>query len=151
MSHLRFGWAALAGSGSKGSQTWLILLESAPKSAARDLFMKDLARTTYLVLVLLSGASGFAGETPRPTLGMFRTGDAPCYDRTVQPQTSVVDTHLHFRPFGGRAIPFRDVVSYLERTGVLFVNVYGIGQRVPVKILLAPTTWIVRVRRSDPR
>ena len=43
-----------------------------------------------------------------------------------------MDSHLHFRPFGGPAIPFRDVVSYLERTGVLFVNVSGIGQRVPV-------------------
>ena len=122
----------MADSGSKGSQTWLILLESAPKSAARDLYMKDIARRTCLALVLLSGASGIAGEAPRPTLGMFRTGGTPCYDRTLQSQTSVVDSHLHFRPFGGPAIPFRDVVSYLERTGVLFVNVSGIGQRVPV-------------------
>ena len=88
--------------------------------------------TTWLVLLLLLGVSGFASDTPRPTLEMFRTGGAPCYDRSAQPQTSVVDAHLHFRPFGGRAIPFREVVSYLERTGVLFVNVYGIGQRVPV-------------------
>ena len=94
--------------------------------------MKDIARRTCLALVLLSGASGIAGEAPRPTLGMFRTGGTPCYDRTLQSQTSVVDSHLHFRPFGGPAIPFRDVVSYLERTGVLFVNVSGIGQRVPV-------------------
>ena len=62
-------------------------------------------------------------KLPSPTLEMFRTGDAPCYDRTTQPQTSVVDTHLHFRPFGGPAIPFPEVVSYLQRTGVLFVNV----------------------------
>ena len=94
--------------------------------------MKDVARTTCLFLVLSSGVSGYAGETPSPTLETFRTGGAPCYDRTVQPQTSVVDTHLHFRPFGGPAIPFREVVSYLERAGVLFVNVSGIGQRVAV-------------------
>ena len=94
--------------------------------------MKHVARMACLVLVLLSGSPGIAGETSRLTLEMFRTGNAPCYDRTVQPQTSVVDTHLHFRPFGGPAVPFGEVVSYLERTGVLFVNVYGIGQKVPV-------------------
>ena len=94
--------------------------------------MKHVARLACLVLVFLSGAPGIAGETPKPTLEMFKTGDAPCYDRTVQSQTPVVDTHVHFRPFGGPAIPFREVVSYLERTGVLFVNMYGIGQRLPV-------------------
>ena len=119
-------------SDAKGFQTWLVLLESAPKSGAGDLFVKDIARTAPLVLILLSNSPGIAGETPKPTLEMFQTGDAPCYDRSVQPQTSVVDTHLHFRPFGGPAIPFPEVVSFLERTGVLFVNVYGIGQRLPV-------------------
>ncbi len=94
--------------------------------------MKCLLPTTSLVLVFLSGAPGFAGETPKPTLEMFEDVDAPCYDRSAQPQTSVVDTHLHFRPFGGPAIPFPEVVSFLERTGVLFANVYGIGQRLPV-------------------
>ena len=94
--------------------------------------MKSPLSTSWLVLLLLSGAPGFAGEPPKPTLEMFRTEDATCYDRSAQPQTSVVDTHVHFRPFGGPAIPFREVVSYLERTGVLFVNMYGIGQRLPV-------------------
>ena len=94
--------------------------------------MKHVARLACLVLVFLSGAPGIAGETPKPTLEMFKTGDAPCYDRSVQSQTPVVDTHVHFRPFGGPAIPFQEVVSYLERTGVLFVNMYGIGQRLPV-------------------
>ena len=94
--------------------------------------MKSSPPTIWLVLLLQLGASGFASETPKLTLEMFRTGSAPCYDRTAQPQTSVVDSHLHFRPFGGPAIPFREVASYLERTGVLFVNVYGIGQRLPV-------------------
>ena len=47
---------------------------------------------------------------------MFRGGDAPCYDRTVQPQTAVVDTHMHVRPFGGPAIPFEEVVQYFEET-----------------------------------
>ena len=40
--------------------------------------------------------------------------------------------NLHFRPFGGPALPFDEVVQYLENTGVLFANVYGIGQMLPV-------------------
>ena len=94
--------------------------------------MNNPLSTTWLGLLLLSAAPGFAGEPPKPTLEMFQTEDATCYDRSAQPQTSVVDTHVHLRPFGGPAIPFREMVTYLERTGVLFVNIAGIGQRVPV-------------------
>lgn len=101
-------------------------------SASGTFPMKNSLSTTWLGLLLLSGGPGFAGEPPKPTLEMFQSEDATCYDRSVQPQTSVVDTHVHFRPFGGPAIPFREVISYLERTGVLFVNMYGIGQRLPV-------------------
>ena len=108
--------------------------------------MKNSLSTTWLVLLLLSGTPELAGEPPKPTLDMFRTADAPCYNRSARPQTSVVDTHVHFRPFGGPAIPFREVVSYLERTGVLFVNAYGIGQRLPAVSythLTLPTKRIV--------
>ncbi len=70
-------------------------------------------------------------SAPRATIAMFQ-GDAGCYDRAKMPHTAVVDTHLHFRPFGGPALPFVEVVEYLERTGVLFANVYGIGQMLPV-------------------
>ena len=48
-----------------------------------------------LVLAVLTGC------VSRPTLETFQIDDAPCYDRSVQSQTSVVDTHVHFRPFGG--------------------------------------------------
>ena len=69
---------------------------------------------------------------PQPlTLDSFRMGDPPCYDRSVQPQTAILDTHVHFRPFGGPAVPFDEVVEYFEATGVLFANVYGIGQMLP--------------------
>ena len=99
-------------------------------------------------VVAIIFASGFAGRAatqtpgestePAPemppgfTLEMFEGDDSPCYDRSVQPQTPVVDAHLHFRPFGGPAVPFEELVSYLEATGVLFANVYGIGQMLPV-------------------
>ena len=82
--------------------------------------------TLPLLLTLsLSGAVGCTSQnttisdaSPGLTLEMFRGGDTPCYDRTVQPQTAVVDTHVHFRPFGGPAIPFEEVVQYFEETGV---------------------------------
>ena len=69
---------------------------------------------------------------PQPlTLDSFRMGDPPCYDRSVQLQTAILDTHVHFRPFGGPAVPFDEVVEYFEATGVVFANVYGIGQMLP--------------------
>ena len=115
-------------------------------------------RASFLLLIALGalGAAGCvsegeptetnAGAAPGPladapsglTLDTFRTGDAPCYDRSAQPQTSVVDTHVHFRPFGGPAIPFEEVVQYFEETGVLFANVYGIGQMLPAS---SPCTY----------
>ena len=67
----------------------------------------------------------------RLTLDAFRGDGAACYDRSAQPQTAIVDSHVHFRPFGGPAVPFDEVVQYLETTGVLFANVYGIGQMLP--------------------
>ena len=100
-----------------------------------------------LVVLCALGASGWASAgaaqtagSPEPaalrvpstlTLDSFRTGDAPCYDRSAQPHTAVVDTHVHFRPFGGPAVPFEEVLGYFEATGVLFANVYGIGQMLP--------------------
>jgi len=65
------------------------------------------------------------------TLDSFRTENPPCYDRSAQPHTAVVDTHVHFRPFGGPAVPFEEILGYFEATGVLFANVYGIGQMLP--------------------
>ena len=38
----------------------------------------------------------------------------------------------HFRPFGGLAVPFSEIVSYLEETECCSVNIYGIGQMLPV-------------------
>ncbi len=81
-----------------------------------------------------AAATGQPAPTAAPpalTLDSFRTADAPCYDRSAQPQTAVVDTHVHFRPFGGPAVPFEEILGYFEATGVLFANVYGIGQMLP--------------------
>ena len=73
-----------------------------------------------------------ANAAERPTLETLRAGNPACHDRTAGPQTPLVDTHVHFRPFGGPALPFEEVIDYFEDTGVLFANVYGIGQMLPL-------------------
>ena len=88
------------------------------------------------------------------TLEAFRGDGSACYDRSAQAQTAVVDTHLHFRPFGGPAVPFEEVVQYLEATGVLFANVYGIGQMLPPSspctyYLDCPGTPVMPTLRND--
>ncbi|WP_052286418.1 amidohydrolase family protein [Streptomyces sp. 769] len=55
-----------------------------------------------------------------------------CYDRATEPYTSAVDSHLHFRPFGGKAIPFDELTGYLRKSGVRHASMYGIGQTLPV-------------------
>ena len=96
-----------------------------------------------------------AAGVPSPlTLDAFRGAGAACYDRSARPQTAVVDSHVHFRPFGGPAVPFEEVVQYFEATGVLFANVYGIGQMLPPSssctyYLDCPGTPVTPTLRND--
>jgi len=71
------------------------------------------------------------GRNPRD-LSMFTKANTQCYDRNTQPYTFVVDAHNHFRPFNGKAIPMHELDDYFRRSGILFVNVYGIGQTLPI-------------------
>ena len=102
-----------------------------------------------------ASAQSSAVGAPAPlTLDAFRGDGAACYDRSVQPQTTVVDSHIHFRPFGGPAVPFEEIVQYLEATGVLFANVYGIGQMLPASspctyYLDCPGTPLAPTLRND--
>ena len=102
-----------------------------------------------------ASAQPAAASSPPPlTLDAFRGDGAACYDRSVQPQTTVVDSHIHFRPFGGLAVPFEEIVQYLEATGVLFANVYGIGQMLPASspctyYLDCPGTPLAPTLRND--
>ena len=95
-------------------------------------------RTFGTLALVVSAALGVTAcvaspvsSAPPVSMDMF-AGGSRCYDRDAMPHTAVVDTHLHFRPFGGPALPFTEVLSYLERSGVLFANIYGIGQMLPV-------------------
>lgn len=89
-------------------------------------------------LLLAGGVFGLGSCAAQPAallpLAAFQPGEQSrgCYDRSVQPQTAAVDAHLHSRPFGGSAIPFEEILGYLERTGVLFATIMGIGQTLPV-------------------
>ncbi|MGI9275603.1 MAG: amidohydrolase family protein [Endozoicomonas sp.] len=84
-----------------------------------------------LIVILIAAFAAGCTSSVRRDLGSFRQ-PAQCYDRDKEPFTSVVDTHVHFRPFGGLPVPFPEMSDYLDQTGVLFVNVYGIGQSLPV-------------------
>ncbi len=86
-----------------------------------------------LGVTLLVAAAGCASPSHHELDAFASSSTAPaCYDRTTQPQTAVVDTHLHLRPFGGPPVPFDEVMGYLRETGVRFANIYGIGQMLPV-------------------
>ena len=85
-----------------------------------------IASIAVLTSIILSGC------TSHRELDAYTQSQSQCFDRESEPYTSVVDTHLHFRPFGGAAIPFPEIEEYLDKSGVRFVNVYGIGQSLPI-------------------
>lgn len=90
-----------------------------------------LYRTRLSFLVACSAVAALAGcRAISIPSGPDAHPDA-CYDRSREPQTAIVDTHVHFLPFGGPTLPFEDMVRYLERAGVRYANIYGIGQSLP--------------------
>ncbi|BFM49171.1 amidohydrolase family protein [Marinomonas sp. THO17] len=104
-----------------------------------------------LTLVLLAVA--YHSHAEFRSLDSFQSG-SDCYDRNEEPYTAIVDTHLHYRPFDGRAIPFQQVNDYLRKTSVRFANVYGIGQMLPAlsscqNYLKCPGTPVLPTTRND--
>ena len=113
--------------------------------------MKPSPRAPVLALLLGLGGCASSGsrDSPPPRLpaagpvGAQTVGQAAglgpegrdahpaCFDRATEPHTSVADAHVHFRPFNGPAIPFDELVGYMEATGVRFATVMGIGQVLP--------------------
>ncbi len=43
----------------------------------------------------------------------------------------IIDAHLHFQPFGGKAIPHRVMMQVLKDNGIDRANMFGIGQTLP--------------------
>ena len=86
----------------------------------------------FVIFALLTFALISTKGFSQQTLSSYRWGHVLCYDRLTMPYTAVVDSHLHFRPFAvAEAPPFEQMVQYLEDAGVLFANIYGIGQVLP--------------------
>jgi hypothetical protein len=64
--------------------------------------MKALTVTTVTFILSLS----ITGQANARDFQMFALDYEGCYDRTRDKNTFVVDSHLHFQPFGGPAIDF---------------------------------------------
>jgi len=112
-------------------------------------------RCVYFILpaVLLAGCVSSSDGVMNRSLESFR-GESACYNRETEPYTAVVDTHLHYRPFDGKAIPFDEMNAYLSRTSVRFANVYGIGQMLPANSSCSdyskcPGTPVLPTTRND--
>ena len=103
---------------------------------------------------LLTGCASTSTTTStQRSLESFKS-EAACYNRDTEPYTAVVDSHLHYRPFGGKAVSFTEVNDYLRKTSIRFVNVYGIGQMVPTNSLCTyylkcPGTPVLPTIRND--
>jgi hypothetical protein len=68
------------------------------------------------------------------TLKYYNGKKSKCFNRTKRNsrQNAVVDAHLHMRPFGGPPIEFKKMINILNKNGILFANIEGIGQKLPI-------------------
>ena len=71
----------------------------------------------------------------RRTLDRFRRDHKDnkiCWDRRPDADSffSVIDTHNHFRPFGGPAVQFDTYLQLMQDAGVIFSTMFGIGQLI---------------------
>ena len=67
------------------------------------------------------------------TLKYYKGKGSKCFNRTKRnnKQNAIVDAHLHMRPFGGPPIEFKKMIDILNKNGILFAVIKGIGQRLP--------------------
>jgi hypothetical protein len=67
------------------------------------------------------------------TLKYYKGKKSKCFNRTIRnnKQNMIVDSHLHMRPFGGPPIEFKKMINILNKNGILFANLEGIGQKLP--------------------
>jgi hypothetical protein len=92
----------------------------------------DVFASAALLLRAGEAVSALTQEDARP-LSMFQKtgGEQPCYNRAKLPTTAVTDLHLHAQPYGGKSIPYANLMEYLDRTETRFALLYGIGQTLP--------------------
>jgi len=68
-------------------------------------------------------------KTKRNTKYKRQNKTQKCYNRTKN-NNAIVDTHLHLQPFGGKSIPFIEMLNILHNSGILFIEGEGIGQKI---------------------
>jgi len=68
------------------------------------------------------------------TLKYYKGKKSKCFNRTKRnnKQNALVDSHFHMRPFGGPPIEFKKMINILNKNGILFANIEGIGQKLPI-------------------
>lgn len=88
-------------------------------------------RTIFVLVAVATTLTG--GQVQARDFEMFSLDNERCYDRAEEPSTFVVDTHVHFQPFGGEAIPFDEMLEFFQAEEIYFINAYGIGQKLPAK------------------
>ena len=94
---------------------------------------KNIIVISTLFTFIFFSFSIYNSSVPYRSLNSFKKGNKQIpFDRNIENYTPIVDSHVHFMPFGGEAIPFEELINYFKKTNVYFVNVYGIGQRVPI-------------------
>lgn len=64
-------------------------------------------------------------------LSYFEGDPRKCFNRQKHQNIMIVDAHHHFRPYGGPARDYQQMLSDIRKAGVLFVTGYGIGQTLP--------------------
>ena len=82
----------------------------------------------------------------RRTLNRFRRSHEEnklCWDRSPDKDSffSVIDSHNHFRPFGGPSVEFRKYLQWMQDAGILFSTMMGIGQLIKRKNLDGKFTY----------
>ncbi|CAE7355147.1 DSK1 [Symbiodinium sp. CCMP2592] len=110
------------------------------KQQARDLHMagvdkakgKEAEQSDHVKQVQRAETARLLQTSPSVSLKDFTEHSTTCYDRVATDEWPVVDAHLHARPFGGPPVPFDQLIERLRRAGILFANLYGIGQRLPI-------------------
>jgi len=98
----------------------------------------------WLVLAVVQGLGGVLAQQgtdlltqqtlDRRSLKRFNKSHeehSMCWERHgVDGFLSVIDTHNHFRPFFGPAVPFLTYLEWMIKHGILFSTMFGIGQKI---------------------
>lgn len=73
-------------------------------------------------------------RSPKPhlTLEMYDPNERVSVKREDVGVPYVADSHVHYMPFGGDPVDFKELTDWQKEAGVLFTTVFGIGQRLPI-------------------